>query len=121
MWWTLDQLSLLIFVGITTYMMATTAVLASSNTLSQFNGFGGELQCMAQLPLSELLRIKQTLQLISNVTVDGTTRTHSDAISARSDTIDRTILRDRFNRFAAAAVPMEQMLTPMPYIGGRFR
>lgn len=116
--WHLHQMYLLIFIGIvTTDMMAATESLAPPNTL--FNDFGGELQCMARMPISELLRIKKTIQLISNVTVDET-HTENDALSARSESIDRNILRDRFNNgFAAAS--MGSILTPMPYIGGHFR
>lgn len=111
---------LLIFIGIvTTDMIAATELLAPPNTLSHFNGFGGELQCMARMPMSELLRIKKTIQLISNVTVDET-NTEDDALSARSDSIDRNILRDRFNN-GFAVTSMGSILTPMPFIGGHFR
>lgn len=111
---------LLIFIGIvTTDMMAATELLAPPNALSQFNGFGGELQCMARMPMSELLRIKKTIKLLSNVTVDET-HTDDDALSARSEPIDRKFLRDRLNN-GFAGTSMGSILTPMPFIGGHFR
>lgn len=123
MWWRRNQLYLLIFIGIIrTDMAAVAEATLPSNTLSQFNGFDGELQCMARMPMSQLLRIKKTLQMISNVTVDEMHTDDDDALSARSDTIDRKFLRDKFkNIFAGSSTSMGPILTPMPFIGGHFR
>lgn len=119
--WYLDQLYLIIFIGIITMnMTAATITLTSANALSQFNGFDSELQCIARMPMSELLRIKKTLQMISNVTLDvDEMDTVDDTLSARSDTIDRSI-RDRIKN-AFGITTIGPMLTPMPFTGGPFR
>lgn len=120
--WHRNQLYLLIFIGIISAdMTAVAEAPLPSNTLKKFNGFGGELQCMARMPMSQLLRIKKTLQMISNVTVDEMHMDDGDALSARSDTIDRKFLRDKFNNGFAGSTSMGPILTPMPFIGGHFR
>lgn len=112
------QWDLVLISVLATTVMTDANQLTSSTTLSQFNGFDDKLQCVARLPMFELLRIQQKIQLLSNATADDTHTTDTDALMPRSDTIERKFLRDKFNPMTAS---MDSILTPMPFIGGRFR